>query len=319
MLVDANERPVVAAYRALLMRIRRWGWDGIFLDLAHRAFTQDVWDRASTCEHDPVVPGRPSADAYAALVPIARSMGLQVMVNAGAPSGVPTPLRPDPGDPACRAADWAHCRGLDDVARAATWILHEGSSNQPADATWSADTAALTADELANRRPGHATIVGFGAYRGDTASRIDHTAYQWSLMKLYAVPAAFGTGTDRCGTPPGLPMDPECNRGGIAPAALVDTTLGPPLDPAPLARSCRPDGWHCLWIRRYRDGLVALDNTPGPLTASHVAIATGPGCATVTDVLTGATEGGGGCVSTVDITLAGFRAQVLSYTKRTGT
>ena len=63
MFVDANNRSVVAAFRAFLLRVKSWGWDGIFLDLAHRALTQDFWDQASTCAHDPVVPGRVSADA----------------------------------------------------------------------------------------------------------------------------------------------------------------------------------------------------------------------------------------------------------------
>jgi len=312
LLVDVNERPVIATFRHLLSKFKAAGWDGIFLDLAHRAFTQQAWDRASSCEHHPIVAGRPSADAYAALIPLARSMGLQVMVNEGAPSGVPSPLRPDPADPACRAAVWSRCHGLDDVARAATWILHEGSSNWPDDTQWQADLAGLTQDEQANRRPGRARVVAFGAYRGAAADQLEHTVYQWGVMKLAAVPAAFGTGTDRCGATSIGPTTPDCNRGGLAPTALVDLTLGSPLDAGPLRRDCAPDGWHCLWLRRYRDGLVAVDNTVGPTHADDVALTSDGRCVFVADAVTNAAIGGG-CISHIDLALAGDRAQVLRY------
>lgn len=307
-LVDANERAVVTAFRAELARLRAWGWDGIFLDLAHRAFTEGTWDTTSTCPHRPVVPGRTEADAYAALVGIARSAGLQVMVNAGAPTGLPVPLRPDPADPACRAGDWPRCHGLDDVARAATWILHEGASNQSDDTDWSTDVAALAADEVADRRPTGARVVAFGAYRGDGVDPGPATVFQWAVMKLFAVPAALGTGTDRCGTPIGAPTDPGCNRGALAPAALVDTRLGPPLDPAPLRRDCAPDGAHCLWVRRYRDGLVALDNGTRPVRAAGIPVTADGGCVRLVDAVTGAA---GRCVTTVDLTLEPDRAVVL--------
>ncbi len=313
MFVDANERSVVTSFKRFLARVKSWGWNGIFLDLAHRAFTQDFWDRSSTCEHDPVVPGRASADAYAALVPIARSMGLQVMVNAGAPSGVPLPLRPDPADPACRAARWPDCRGLDDVARSATWILHEGASNEWTGRHWNATVRALAADEAASKRSDRAPTVAMGVYRGPAADRVAHTVFQWAMMKLFDLPAAFGTGTDRCGDPPNVPLDPACNRGGIAPAALVDSTLGPPIDQAPLTRACEPGRTRCLWIRRYRDAMVVVNNASESLTVDHLALADAPGCRTVSDVMTGTPYAAGHCVSTIAVNIPALHAAVLRY------
>ncbi len=310
-LVDANERSVVAAFRVELARLRAWGWDGVFLDLAHRAFTETTWDTTSTCAHRPIVPGRTEADAYAALVGIARSSGLQVMVNAGAPTGLPAPLRPDPADPACRAGDWSRCHGLDDVARTATWILHEGASNRPDATDWSTDVAALRADEVADRRPTGARVVAFGAYRGDGVDPLPAIVFQWAVMKLFAVPSALGTGTNRCGAPIGSPTAPDCNRGGLAPVALVDTRLGAPLDPAPLRRGCAPDGARCLWIRRYQGGIVALDNGPRPVHADAVPVGAGGACETLTDVVTGGAVAGGRCLTTVALDLAPDRAVVL--------
>lgn len=313
MLVDTNERSVVDAFRRYLLLVKSWGWDGIFLDLAHRALTQGVWDQVSTCTHHPVVTGRTSADAYAALVPLARSLGLQVMVNAGPPAAPGTPMRPNPRDPACRAADWARCSSVDDVARSATWILHEGASDWSDDRFWRADVKALALDEAYERNPAGARVVALGVYRGPVASAASHIAYQWAVMQLYAVPAAFGTGVDRCGIAATATIETACNRGGLVPAALEDAALGPPLDPAPLTRSCAADGWHCVWVRRYRDGMVLVNDTPGVLRSGPVAIGDARSCRPVRDLVTGGDVPGGTCARSVDLRLGPFSARILSY------
>jgi hypothetical protein len=312
MFVDVNNRSVITAFRAYLLRVKSWGWDGIFLDLAHRALTQNFWDRTSTCARDPIVSGRVSADAYAALVPLARSLGLQVMVNAGAPADPTSPMRPDPADPACRTADWPDCHQRPDIAETATWILHETASNWPDDTHWLADAHALATDEAFAHR-GEARVAALGVYRGDDDGSADHILYQWAVMKLYDVPAAFGTGVDRCGISQEVPIDTACNRGGLAPAALVDTMLGPPLGPSPLSQSCAPDGWHCIWARRYQDGMVVLNNTPHPLAARRLTVADDGACRTVSDATTGVRYDGGSCTSSISVGLGGFRAEVLRY------
>jgi hypothetical protein len=313
MFVDANNRSVVAAFRAFLVRVKSWGWDGIFLDLAHRALTQDFWDQASTCARDPIVPGRVSADAYAALVPLARSLGLQGMVNAGAPASPTSPMRPDPADPACRTAAWGQCRELPDIARDATWILHESASNYADDTDWLTDTHALATDEAFARRGDGARVAALGVYRGDDDGSAVHILYQWAVMKLYDVPAAFGTGVDRCGISSEVPIDTACNRGGVAPPALVDTVLGNPLDAAPAAQSCAPDRWHCIWVRRYQDGMVVVNNTAQPVEARQLTVATAGACRTVTDAATGARYGDGSCTPTISVELAGFHAEIYRY------
>lgn len=313
MLVDANERAVVDAFRRYLLLVKSWGWDGIFLDLAHRALTQAVWDQVSTCTHHPVVAGRTSADAYAALVPLARSLGLQVMVNAGAPADPAMPMRPNPQDPACRAGDWARCSSVGDVARSATWILHEGASDWSDDRFWRTDVQALASDEAYGQHPDGAGVVALGVYRGPAADAASHIAYQWAVMQLYAVPAAFGTGVDRCGIASSTAIETACNRGGLVPAALEDAVLGPPLDPAPLGRSCAEDGWHCVWVRRYRDGMVLVNDTPGARPSGPVAVGDERSCRPVRDLVTGGAVPGGTCARSIDLRLAPFSARILSY------
>jgi hypothetical protein len=311
--VDANDRGVVDAFRAYLLRVKSWGWDGIFLDLAHRAFTQDFWDRSSTCARDPVVPGRASADAYAALVPLARSLGLQVMVNGGAPADPAMPMRPDPTDPACRAGIWSRCRGLHDVTENATWILQEGASNFGDDTAWRTDTQALASDEAYAEHPDGARVAALGVYRGRDAGQAEHILYQWAVMKLYDVPAGFGTGVARCGVPATEPIASACNQGGLAPARLVDTVLGEPLDPAPAAHDCASDGWHCVWIRRYQDGIVMVNNTPATRNTGQIPLTEDGSCRVPVDAATGAPYEGGACTSGVDVNLGPFRAQILRY------
>jgi hypothetical protein len=313
MFVDANNRGVVDAFRAYLLRVKSWGWDGIFLDLAHRAFTEGFWDRTSTCATNPVVPGRVSADAYAALVPLARSLGLQVMVNGGAPADPALPMRPDPGNAACRAALWSRCRGLDDVVRNATWILHEGASNWSDDTAWLAQIRALATDEVYSRNAAGARVAAFGVYRGPGVDQPAHVVYQWAVMKLYDIPAGFGTGVGRCGVPAQLPIESACNQGAIAPPALVDARLGPPLDASPAARACAADGWHCVWLRRYQDGLVVVNNTASARTTGPIELTADHSCRTVADAVTGARRARGACTPTMDVTLAPYRAQVLGY------
>ncbi len=132
-------------------------------------------------------------------------------------------------------------------------------------------------------------------------------------MKLYDVPAAFGTGVDRCGISSEVPIDTACNRGGLAPPTLVDTVLGNPLDAAPTSQSCAPDGWHCVWVRRYQDGMVLVNNTAQPLEARQLAVATAGACRTVTDVVTGARYGDGSCTPAISVDLAGFHAEIFRY------
>jgi hypothetical protein len=313
MLVDTNERSLVDAFRRYLLLVKSWGWDGIFLDLAHRALTQGVWDQVSTCTHHPVVAGRTSADAYAALVPLARSLGLQVMVNAGPPADPGMPMRPNPRDAACRAGDWDRCSTIDDVARSANWILHEGASDWSDDRFWRNDVQALASDEAYERHHDGARVVALGVYRGPAADAASHIAYQWAVMQLYAVPAAFGTGVDRCGIAATATIDTACNRGGLVPTALEDAALGPPLDPAPLTRSCAGDGWHCVWIRRYRDGMVLVNDTAGALRTGPVAVGDERTCRPVRDLVTGGTVPGGTCARSIDLRLAPFSARIPSY------
>jgi hypothetical protein len=235
------------------------------------------------------------------------------MVNAGPPADPAMPMRPDPTDPACRAGTWSRCRGLDDVTRSATWILQEGASNFGNDTAWRIDTEALASDEAYSLHPEGARVAALGVYRGPDADETAHILYQWAVMKLYDVPAGFGTGVDRCGIPGQEPIESSCNQGGLAPAPLVDAVLGQPLDPVPAPRDCAPDGWHCVWVRRYRNGIVLVNNAPTERSSGPVTPSDDGSCRRLVDAATGAPTAGGACVRTLDVPLGGFRAEVLRY------
>ena len=312
--LDNNEQEVYNATRAYFKQVKQAGYRGIFLDLGRIAMNDNFWAKKSTCTQQPVVASNTSADAYAKIITLAKSMGLKVIANIGAPDGI-IKVRPDPRDSDCVNSKWASCNTLNDVVDSADYILDEGTSNKADDSTWLNSMVTLTREEHFTR--GSAKVIALGAYRGPADELVNrHIQYQWGIMKLFPVHAAFGAGIDRCGETATQPMPADCNRGGIVPPELINTQLGTsPLDPAPLKYACDADGWHCIYARRYYKGLVLVNNSSSQKVSGTVRFFDDGSCRYTSVQPSGNEVAGKTCVTGLNRSLPPFSAEIFIYSK----
>jgi hypothetical protein len=314
--LDTNETKVRQAVRASLRAIRERGWDGVFFDRGAAA-TQAVvgpggrrhWWRSSTCTEEPVQAGASFSTAYRNTLGLAHRVGLEAMVNNGrSPFDPVIPMRPDPRDRDCRAAQWSACSTRDDFWDRVDLVLNEVAT-RPRLEMW---TRLFKGHQRAERDAvnGRRTVAlvttsGLGGEQGQTRSGV---FYGWSRIKLFNLPVAVNTGDDGC---EGSPTGSVCNRHDLYPE-LVDTRLGPPLSSGPSSRACVPDSRiSCVWVRRYRDGVVLVNATP---SARTVRVSTGgTQCRRVLDVYREAPAAEDACVTGFSVRIPAWSGRPFTY------
>ena len=278
--LDMNERAARDGFTAYLRNIKAWGYDGVFIDLGTRAeITGPVSGAVSGCTDDPVHPGATFAAAYLDAVRQAQAIGLRV------------------------------------------WLSYKPGRRNPIPARLYASLD-LTLDELSTGRAWASAIAGHKAAEAagnvvalvksrlhDPVARRGDVFYQWARAKLYVESVAVNNGDDGCGgyDPGG---SPTCTRFGNYPD-LTRVSLGAPVDAHPLARSCTTST-ACLWVRRYKRGLVVVNQRPA---SARLRLSTGlGGCRYVYGVYAG--RQGSDCVSTVRYSLPGHSGRVYTYSAK---
>lgn len=308
--LDMNEQAVQEDLKLRLAALRRKGWDGVFFDRGYAALTgiddanYDVWNRVSSCTEHPVRPQATFADSYVSIVQSAHDTGLETMFNYGvSPFDSATPLRPNPRDTACVQRDWSHCARLDDAWTPTNWILDEAPAHQH-DELWLRDQLANQANEQDRAHGGQVVglLTGAVLQGGDR----DVAYYEWARARLYSFPVGINTGDLPCPN-----TNTPCNRHGLYPE-LTSVTLGQPVDPAPVSDGCNPSApAQCLWTRHYERGVVVVNTTPQPKSASvTLGVA---GCRYLLDVRTGQVVEGGRCVTRATIQLGPWSGGPIQY------
>jgi hypothetical protein len=289
---DANELGFVNAVLGWTSQLRTMGYDGVFIDAGGRAVRGPYFDVASSCTDQPVKAGARSADAWFSMLMAVKAQGLLVSANMGAPTADPL-TRPDPTNPSKVKTD----------VRAFAWILHENaghpSENYAGDAP-SVKVQLAPFERLAGQMSNDALfargqVVEMAKSRLplDDPNRARQDEYVWALAKLSGAPVVLNTGFDFCGVPWGTT---DCNRTGLSPA-LTDVRLGSPIDAQPYKASCDSKG--CLWVRRYRNGLVAASAYGTATRSTTVSLGTS-GCRHVA-AWKGGQQAGGKCVTSVSV------------------
>ena len=310
--LDMNEETVRDHFRSRLEELKRQGWDGVFFDRGYASLTGidetdgKVWARSSTCTERPHVVGATFADSYVGILGLAHEAGLQTMFNYGvSPFDSVTPLRPDPRNPSCIARDWPRCPRLDDAWNSADYVLDEAVSHSQ-DLDWNRD---FVANQQNEQDPAHGGRV-VGLLTNALLKNGDHNVvvYEWSRAKLFAIPVGINTGYTGCPAGQG-----PCNRRGVYPE-LTSMTLGRPIDPNPQASECEPGSEiHCLWTRRYANGVIAVNASASPKTTSLSLQVTG--CRYLTDLGTGQHLADGTCVSRITLPLAPWSGAPVQYSE----
>jgi hypothetical protein len=318
--IDANERAVRLRLRQLLTELRETGWDGVMFDrgqaatqYAQDAAGRDVWHVRSSCTEDPYVRGARFADAYVAMLRLAKAVGLRSIMNNGAsPFQQPVRMRPDPDDADCRARRWASCRFLDDVWGAVDLVLSETATALGVD-RWDRHFAANRLNERHDRyRNRVLNLVTTANLGGEARQNRRNVFYAWSRIKLFNLPVAVNTGTGGCG--PDGSTSGVCNRYGVYPE-LVDTVFGVPLSTRPARARCADGGRHrirCVWTRTYARGMNVV-NVRGE-SVHDVRLQTGLStCRYVYDVFRREPVAGGRCVRAFTLDLGAWRGRPLRY------
>ena len=251
-------------------------------------------------------PGASFADAYLGIVRNAKVEGLPLIMNYGvSPFDAQTPLRPDSKNPACIAHDWARCPTLGDAWDATPTFLDESVSH-PRDVRWDADFAANLQNE---QDPDHGGRV-IGLLTTAIVGTQDRKSvyYGWTRAKLFAIPIGVNTGDRGC-TQAGTDA---CNRHAAYPE-LANVVYGAPVDPRPEAMQCAPaDAVHCLWLRRYAEGMSLLNVSDQEKTIGSLELGVS-GCRYVFDMWSGQPLAQNQCVKSVSLTLGPWEGHPLQY------
>lgn len=315
--LDANERPVRDLFAARLRALKAEGWDGVFFDRGYAATTgydetpSPAWNSASTCTQAPVQRGATLADAYVGMASEVKKAGLELMMNYGvSPFDARTPMRADPRDPACAPHPAAKCKTLDDVWPHVDSVLDEAAAHARDD-EWDNDYRSNALNEK-NAKQGR-QVVGLltNATMGGQQTR-GAVLFGWARVKLFVVPLGVNTGDDNCGNPPPGTL---CNRHGLYPE-LANIAFGDPLARAPRSLACsRGSRVHCLWVRRYRQGMSLLNVSRSRKRTGRLDLGV-RGCRYVKDVGSGRPLGRNRCVDAVSLELAAWSGHPLVYSHR---
>jgi len=253
--IDANERAARTAIDAYFDHLKSIGYDGVFFDrgsAALRANKHAITWKASTCTGTPVhTKHRRFADVYASVIHDASQRGLTVYLNYANPYGG-SPLRPDPTDKDCRVNDWPHCKTRRDLWASVSEIVDENQGGTRAAKQFSYDLKTGAASEAHLPASGVPKVIR--EIRVNSANR-QAVFFRWARARLHRILTFVDTGDDGCGGKSG------CNHFGTYPE-LTAIAFGKPVDTAPRSSRCNgPKVVQCLWVRRYRNGMVAVNPT----------------------------------------------------------
>jgi hypothetical protein len=313
--LDVNEKAVQDHFAAKFRALKAEGWDGVFLDRGYASLTgidsedYGVWSKVSTCTDQPVTRGATFADGYVALMRIAQAAGVEIVMNYGvSPFDPQTPMRPDSKNRSCAAQRWTRCPRLDDAWAVDPLVLDEAITH-PRDRQWANDFAVNLANE---QDPNHGGRV-IGLLTTGNLGKQDRQSvyYAWSRTKLFKIPLGVNTGDRGCAAA----GDAPCNRHAVYPE-LANVTFGAPLASRPVSTRCtRHDTVHCVWLRRYEQGMSLVNVSGGERSTGRLPLGVS-GCRYVFDLWTGAPLAGNRCVTSVEVTLGAWEGHPLQYATR---
>ena len=290
--LDMNEQPVHQYFLDKFRALKAAGWDGVFLDRGFASLTGDPYhaaDKFSTCTGQPAKSGATFADAYVGIMALAQQAGVPLIINYGiSPFDPRTPLRSDA---------W-------NVLSSTGLVLDEAVSH-PRDQRWAADFAVNLQNEQNAQHRGR--VIGLLTTATVGAQNRQSVYYGWTRVKLFAIPLGVNTGDAGCAYAAGLP----CNQFALYPE-LANVGYGSPLSKRPESTQCAPgDAIHCLWFRRYQNGMSLL-NVSSATRTIVVPIGIG-GCRYVFDLFANRSIDGGRCVNSVSVQLGAWEGHPLQY------
>lgn len=258
--LDANERGARKAIRDYLRKIKRYGYDGVFFDRGASSFlgandggNYISWKR-STCTRNKVIGSkrRTFSDVFASVLKDARKRifdgrGNRIFLNFGKAPYTKPKLRPNPADKDCRERRWDRCSWLRDVWKSVNQVVDEAPSH-----AGSKYFLEDYRDNLSSQRH-YADVLGEIKVTTKNNRRFrKQVFYQWAQARLFRLNLFVNTGDDECPN-----SDDICWRMGTAPY-LTKVRLGAPIDRLPRKMAC-DSGIKCLWLRRYKHGMVVVN------------------------------------------------------------
>ncbi len=309
--LDTNERAARNAATQYLRQIKAWGYDGVMFDRGMvsllggtDAHGVNLSRAVSTCTNDPVSPQRRFADAFVALLPQAKAVGLKVMLNYGANAFNPAvPLRP---------SSWCTplfgCPTDPDVWSNVDWVINESGLAAPdgSDSQWLDEWSANRAAENAPAAVMNSKVLNLLKEGGSGASQRQRVYFRWASNRLANLPVVVNTGNDGCGGP--VAPGGVCMRNGLFPE-LDSVQLGLPKGTQSVPMDC-VTFINCLQVRKYQRGMVLVNLKWTAEQVQGLSLDTS-NCKTVHDVWSNADLGG--CSRTVTLTIPARSGRVLTY------
>ncbi len=270
---DLNEAGMRSAMLAYLRGLKAAGYDGVFFDRGVVALHHGTLPKAvSTCTDDPVAVGATFAGAYARIVRDARALGLHIVLNYGSgrlPGSVAGAVGRVMQEDAPRSSP-AH-----DIALAFARRAMESRRRT------------RYVEEVKTSRPGDRP----GAFLA------------WTEVALWPIDVDINSGDTGCA---GLPATSICFHYGTFPE-LTEVRRGSAISAAPARSRCHgQSATACLWVRRWSQAVVAVNETPRPVRA---VLTVGAACRRVVDVWSGRRIAAGRCVRR-------FRVQIPPHSGR---
>ncbi len=275
---DLNERGMHSAMVAHLKGLKASGYDGVFFDRGVVALRRGrMPDRISGCTANPVRPRATFAQAYARIVRDAHAIGLQVVLNYGS---APPPRN---------------------VAGAIDRVMQEDAPR----ASPGTDLAtAFARRQVESNRSIHYVEEVKTNSPDDRAGAF----LAWAEVALWPIDVDINTGDNGCDHV--LPPAP-CYHYGTFPE-LTSVQRGDPLRDAPSTRECvHRSPIRCLWVRRYSEAIVAVNETR---EAIRTVISVGPACRGVTDVWAEQPVDQGSCLRRIRVTIPPHSGRVYQET-----
>jgi hypothetical protein len=277
---DLNDAGMHAAVLAYMRGLKAAGYDGVFFDRGVVALDRGAMPgRVSGCTDEPVTPGATFGDAYARIVRDARRIGLRVVLNFGS------------------------TRLPRSVAGAVDRVMQEDA---PRSSPANDIATAFARRELEARRSTRYVEEVKTSRKNDRAGAF----LAWSEVALWPIDVDINSGDSGCA---GVPATVTCFHYGTFPE-LTGVRRGSAVSSRPRRSSCyRHSATVCLWVRRWSQAVVTVNETRRPLPA---VVSLGATCRRVRDIWGKKPVAAGRCVRRFRVTIPPHSGRVYQLAAR---
>jgi hypothetical protein len=277
---DLNEGGMHAAVLAYMRGLKAAGYDGVFFDRGVVALDRGTMPgRVSGCTDEPVTPRATYGDAYARIVRDAHAIGLRIVLNFGS------------------------TRLPRSVAGVVDRVMQEDA---PRSSPANDIATAFARRELEARRSTRYVEEVKTSRAGDRAGAF----LAWSEVALWPIDVDINSGDSGC---VGVPATVTCFHYGTFPE-LTGVRRGSAVTSSPRRSSCyRHSATVCLWVRRWSQAVVTVNETRRPLPA---VVSLGATCRRVRDIWGRKPVAAGRCVRRLRVTIPPHSGRVYQLAAR---